>query len=155
MRTSTIPLLALLAGLAACASSSASRASEDAPRPEVIETVSPVPAASTAASGERREPPYFEFQVEVPVRARRGGCAPSLPEELRQPGNKGSTIGQFVVDTAGVPEVHTFKVIRETHPAYSAAVREALPCMRFSPASIRGRRVRQLVQQPFVFDVRK
>lgn len=152
MRSSSPVLLIASALLAACSSSStSSRPPADGPRPEVIETVSPAPAST----GERREPPYFEFQVETPVRARRGGCAPTLPEELRQPGNKGTTIGQFIVDTAGVPEPQSFKVIRETHASYSAAVREALPCMRFSPATIRGRRVRQLVQQPFVFDVRK
>ena len=143
-------LLALPAGLIACASSSTNSAAENAPRPEVIETVAPVP---TPTSDERREPPYFEFQVERAARERRDGCKPQLPEELRAPGNRGEAVGQFVVDTAGVPEPQTFKVVRATHESWAAAVRTALPCMRYSPATIRGRKVRQLVQQPFVFDV--
>ena len=58
---------------------------------------------------------------------------------------------QFVVDTAGRVETSTFKVLRQSHNEFEAAVRGALPKMRFLPAELKGRRVRQLVQQPFVF----
>jgi protein TonB len=38
---------------------------------------------------------------------------------------------------------------------FAAAVRTALPTMRFLPAEISGKKVRQQVQQPFVFNVIK
>lgn len=101
------------------------------------------------------QPIYFEFQVERPAREQRATCAPRYPELLRMAGTTGEVIGQFVVDTAGVPEVATFKAIRSTHASFTTAVQEHLPCVRFSPARIRGRAVRQIVQQPFVFDLER
>jgi protein TonB len=45
----------------------------------------------------------------------------------------------------------TIKVIRSTHPLFTNAVREALLAIRYHPAEIGGRKVSQLVQQPFNF----
>jgi hypothetical protein len=44
-------------------------------------------------------------------------------------------------------------VVRATHEIFVIAVRNALPNMRFVPAEVRGRKVRQLVQEPFVFAI--
>lgn len=96
-------------------------------------------------------PVYFEFQVESPVRPVQGSCAPAYPDSLRTAGTTGEVVGQFIVDTRGQPEVESFKVLRSSHEGFTAAVREALACMRFTPARIRGGAVRQLVQQPFEF----
>ena len=82
----------------------------------------------------------------------RGTCAPKYPADLRAARTTGKVVAHFVVDSAGMPEPATFKVLQSSHGAFAAAVQEALPCMRFTPASIRGRRVRQVEQQPFVFD---
>jgi protein TonB len=38
---------------------------------------------------------------------------------------------------------------------FEQAVRSALPNMRFLPAEIGGRKVKQLVQQPFVFALQR
>ena len=61
------------------------------------------------------------------------------------------------VNTAltGRVEVATFKVITSTHDLFAASVRRALPAMRFLPAEVGGRKVKQLVQQPFVFNLTK
>ena len=64
-------------------------------------------------------------------------------------------LAQFVVDTTGRVEVATFKVIRKSHDLFEAAVRSALPQMRFLAAEVGGRKVKQLVQQPFVFALQK
>jgi hypothetical protein len=42
-----------------------------------------------------------------------------------------------------------------THPAFSDAVIDALRRSRFTPAEFRGRKVPQLVSQPFVFVLRE
>jgi protein TonB len=60
-------------------------------------------------------------------------------------------LAQFVVDTAGRVETSTFKVISSDDPAFTVAVRDGLPSQRFLPAEVSGRKVKQLVQQPFVF----
>lgn len=59
----------------------------------------------------------------------------------------------FVVDTLGRAELGSLRILKSTHPLFSAAVRNALPRMRFLPAMRAGVKVRELVQQPFVFNV--
>jgi hypothetical protein len=61
---------------------------------------------------------------------------------------------QFVVDTSGLPDMRTFRVLQSSSPFFSAAVREALPGLRFVPARLEGRRGRQIVQQPVTFATR-
>ena len=51
--------------------------------------------------------------------------------------------------------MRTFEVIRSDHDAFTTAVRNALPSMRFFPAEVGGRKVKQLVQQPFTFSLTK
>lgn len=96
---------------------------------------------------------YFEFQVEKPV-APLNNAAPNYPGMLQSQGVKGRVIAQFVVDTTGRADVSTFKVLETDHELFSAAVKSALPRMRFIPAEVGGRKVKQLVQQPFVFDMK-
>ena len=99
--------------------------------------------------------PYFDFQVEKPVAPVPGTGAPRYPDILRSAGVEDEVLAQFVVDTTGRVEVATFKVIRKSHDLFEAAVRSALPSMRFLPAEVGGRKVKQLVQQPFVFALQK
>jgi TonB family protein len=106
----------------------------------------PSPARSTGGT------PYYEFQVEKPVVAL-NTAAPSYPAALQAQGVTGRVVAQFVVDETGRVDVGTFRVIESSHELFSSAVRAALPRMRFQPAEIAGRRVKQLVQQPFVFQL--
>jgi len=99
---------------------------------------------------------YFEFQVEKTVTARAGtAAAPKYPAELRAANIEGEVLAQFTVDTTGVPVIETFKVLKSTHDLFTQAVRSALPTMRFDPAQVGGRPVRQLVQMPFTFNLSK
>lgn len=47
----------------------------------------------------------------------------------------------------------SFEALKSTDPAFTDAVRTALPTMRFAPARKSGRAVKQLVQQPFTFSL--
>src|SRR5215204_6958033 len=96
---------------------------------------------------------YFEFQVEKPVVAAPGSCQPKYPEMLRSAGVGGEVQAQFVVDTTGRVEQKSFKVLKSDNELLTGAVRSALSCLRFLPAEAGGRRVRQIVQQPYSFNV--
>lgn len=109
-------------------------------------------SARTAAPA--ADQPYFEFQVEKEARLFGTSRPPTYPESLQRTGVTGKVIVQFVVDTVGVPQMSTFRVIESTHPLFAEAVREVLPQYRFRPAEIGGRKVRQVVQMPFVFGIR-
>lgn len=80
--------------------------------------------------------------------------APRYPPALQQMGVSGRVVVLFVVDTLGTVEPGSWRVLSSTHPAFEAAAREAILRSRFQPARIRGRPVRQLVQQPLGFHVR-
>ena len=98
--------------------------------------------------------PYMEFQVEKPV-VKIGGEAPEYPGSLKDSGVEGQVLAQFVVNESGRYEGGTLKILSSSNPAFSAAVKDALPRMRFSAAQIGGKKVQQLVQMPFQFHLQK
>jgi len=102
-----------------------------------------------------QDQPYFDFQVEKPAASAPGSPGPRYPDILRSGGVEGEVLAQFVVDTTGRVEVATFRVLRSTHALFEQAVRSSLPNMRFLPAEVGGRKVKQLVQQPFVFNLQR
>jgi protein TonB len=101
---------------------------------------------------EEHSGPYMEFQVEKPV-AKIGGEAPEYPSSLRDMGVTGEVLAQFVVGENGRYESGTLKILKSSNPAFTAAVKDALPRMRFSAAQIGGKKVAQLVQMPFQFNL--
>ena len=112
------------------------------------------PTPDTVVAGPpRSDKAWFEHEVDKPVVQAPNSAAPVYPDVLRQAGVEGYALVSFVVDTAGRVDVSTFKVIRSTHELFSNAVRSALPRMRFLPAEANRTRVRQLVQQPFSFEI--
>jgi TonB family protein len=96
---------------------------------------------------------YFEFQVEQAVRVAPGNARPKFPAELRAANIEGEVLAQFVADTSGMADMRTVKVLKSSHDAFTAAVLEALPDMRFFPALVGGHKVKQLVQMPFQFNL--
>ncbi len=98
---------------------------------------------------------FFDFQVEKPAASAPGSPGPRYPDILRSGGVEGEVLAQFEVDTLGRVNISSFRVLRSTHALFEQAVRSSLPNMRFPPAEIGGRKVRQLVQQPFVFNLQR
>ena len=96
---------------------------------------------------------FFAFQVEKQVDMAPGNAPPHYPDMLRSANIEGEVIASFVVDTNGRADMSTFKVIKTTHELFSQAVKNALQNYRFYPAEIGGRKVKQLVQQPFQFSL--
>jgi TonB family protein len=136
-QTALLATSAILATIVACEMQSPTRPTAAVDRP-----------APTVNNG-----PYFEFQVEQPVQLAPGGAAPRYPDLLRQAGVQGEVLVQFVVGPDGRADVGSFKVLKSSHELFTSAVRAALPQMRFSPALVGGRPVRQMVQQPFTFSI--
>ena len=99
--------------------------------------------------------PYFEFQVEKPVVPAPGSVSPRYPDMLRQAGVEGEVLAQFVVDTTGKAEPGSLKILKSSHDMFVQSVKNALPNMKFIPAEVGGRKVKQLVQQPFTFSISK
>lgn len=96
---------------------------------------------------------FKEFQVEQTARPLPGNPAPRYPDALRTSGVAGDVIVQFVVDTLGRADMRTFKVLKSTNDLFTAAVRGALASMKFAPAEVGGKKVKQLLQMPFEFSM--
>jgi len=125
--------------------------------PRVHGTASVVVAQSDLSGPTPSFPPgaervYYEFQVEKPV-GLVTGATPHYPDSLRARNIEGMVFLQFVVDTTGRADMTTVKALRSTDTLFTSAVTAVLPAMRFSPATIRSLKVRQLVQQPFQFTI--
>jgi periplasmic protein TonB len=98
--------------------------------------------------------PFDAMRVEKAVVAL-PGAVPSYPDMLRSAGVEGQVMIQFIVDTTGRAEPGSITVLSSTHELFAQSVKNAIPRMRFMPAEIGGRRVRQLVQQPFGFSLHR
>ena len=79
------------------------------------------------------------------------GSSPRYPSLLQNAGVEGDVRAQFVVDTLGRVEQGSVRILESTHDSFAQAVRDALFRARFVPAEAGGRKVRQLVEQPFSF----
>lgn len=108
------------------------------------------PEADSAGGSDSAEPLSAD-QVERQVSLRHNTRSPRYPAALRNSGVEGEVIALFVVSEAGRVEPGTVRFARSDHVLFEVAVREALEGMRFNAAEVGGKRVRQLVQMPFVF----
>jgi outer membrane biosynthesis protein TonB len=93
------------------------------------------------------------LEVDSSVARYPGSAAPAYPLALLREGVQGSVTTQYVVDTSGYADTSSLKVLRSSHPDFTASVRSALPYMRFFPAKVGDKRVRQLVEQEFSFRI--
>lgn len=94
------------------------------------------------------------WQVDREVLPLDGNPKPVYPSMLQSGRVDGRVVAQFVVDTTGHVDMSTFRALEATNDLFVNSVRRALSQWRFRPAEADGRRVRQLVQMPLVFEVR-
>jgi len=94
-------------------------------------------------------------QVEIPVVLDRRSPLPRFPQLLKDAGVEGMVRVSFVVDTLGRVELETVRMVESSHPAFAVAVQVTLPRMRFAPARVAGRGVRQLVEFPVQFQLNR
>jgi protein TonB len=80
-------------------------------------------------------------------------AAPLYPPVLQSQGIEGVAVVRFVVDTTGRADPESFTLVETNHPLFAAAVQDALPRMKFTPAKTGTKVVRQLVELPFAFRI--
>ncbi len=128
------------------------------PTPRGTDPGAPLPPSPDSVSSppEAPEPDraFSEIEVDSVAAIDPEGGGPVYPQELIDQEIEGTVLLRFVVDTGGRVDLQTVRVIREAHPGFEAAVREALPRMRYRAAQLNGQKVRQLVEQPFTFRIR-
>ena len=80
-------------------------------------------------------------------------AAPEYPVTLLRKHIEGSTFVHYVVDTSGLVDTTTIRVLRTTHAEFAQSVKHALAHMHFRPALQASRKVRQWVEQSFSFKI--
>ncbi len=98
--------------------------------------------------------PLDAESVDVPAALRALSPLPQYPEVLRQSRVPGMVRVRFVVGTDGRADLSTLQVLDASHPAFAESVRRVLPRLRFTPARVGRRAVRQVVEIPFGFELR-
>jgi protein TonB len=78
---------------------------------------------------------------------------PRYPTALRKTGIEGKVVLAFVVDTTGRIEPRTVFLKHSDNPLFARAVLDVLPQNFFMPAEVDGHKVRELVEEPFVFSI--
>ena len=131
----------VVAGIAACTSRIGDGISD------------PKPAVAIRSASVNPAQPYFEFQVTKEAQQIPGTGTLHYPDALRSAHVNGEVLVQFVVDSSGKVELESFRVLKSNHELFTQAVKTFLSSMRFSPAQVQGKRVKQLVQWPFVFAI--
>ena len=96
-----------------------------------------------------------EIEVDSAVKRYEWSAAPDYPINLLRQNIEGGAFIVYVVDTLGLADTASMKVINATHEEFVQAVRDAMPKMRFRPAILGGYKVRQLVQQNFSFKIQR
>ena len=80
-------------------------------------------------------------------------AAPAYPTAMLELKREGFVKAQWVVDEDGYADTTSLRFVDYTSPEFAKAVRDALPFMRFSPAKMGSKAVRQLVEQEFAFRI--
>jgi len=95
---------------------------------------------------------YTADQVDTPARQDTSvHVAPVYPEALFMSGTSGKVVAEFVVDTSGAVAMGTFSAVSSSDPDFTMSVRRALRDAVYVPAVRKGRKVQQVVEQPFTF----
>jgi hypothetical protein len=94
---------------------------------------------------------YSVLDVDTAVFRYEDSAAPDYPATMVSRNISGFAKMQFIVDSTGVIDMSSVKTLVATHQEFVAAVRLAMPRMRFHPAKIGPRAVGQLAEQQFVF----
>ena len=118
-----------------------------------LAAVASMSGGSLSSQAQARGPEYFMPKGAKPVKPVSKAVVLRYPDSLRNARVEGDVLVSFVVDTSGLVVSSSLRVLRSTHGLFTEAVRAAVAHARFIPAEMNGRKVRQLVQQPFFFDV--
>jgi len=125
----------------------------------VTERITPGPLVLTlesadlkiAEQAEQGDNAFSVLEVDSAVVYDPTSAAPEYPHHLMAQGIEGFASVRYVVDSTGLVDTITYRVLTATHGDFAVAVRRVLPNMHFRPAMQSGVKVRQLVEQIFRF----
>jgi TonB family protein len=124
--------------------------------PAVLALLRGESATATGVASVVASPPHatiVDRSVISQAITKRGSPEPKYPSELLRAGINGQATLEFDIDTAGRADPASIRLLSATDPRFAVAVWKVLPRMKFEPARISGRKVRERVQLPFSFEI--
>lgn len=115
----------------------------------------PVPSNAETIEPGIGDNAYSMVEVDAEAAVDPTSAGPDYPPVLSLRAVEGGAVLRFVVDSTGFIDMSTVQVISATHKLFAEAVLDAMPKMKYRPASIGGRAVRLLVQQAFLFKIQR
>lgn len=94
---------------------------------------------------------YTSDQVDAPAQLNEGSAVAAYPDSLWKAGIGGRVVTEFIVNTDGLIEPGSVRIVSTTDPYFVTPVKAALGGAEFRAASLGGKTVRQIVELPFVF----
>jgi hypothetical protein len=94
---------------------------------------------------------YTSSQVDDPAELTSGSAMPVYPDSLWRLRVPGRVVAEFVVDTEGLIESGSLRIVTATDPSFASAVTASLRDAKFRAAVLGGKTVRQIVELPFLF----
>jgi TonB family protein len=82
----------------------------------------------------------------------KGSPVPRYPDVLVRAGMSGMVAIEIVVDTSGVADTTSYKVLMSSQPLFGISVRTAIATMRFTAARRGGRKIAQAARIGFKFE---
>lgn len=126
-----------------------------------LDTASPSAASDSTAlppspfSAFNPDSTYAEWEVQTPAQERDGNVRPGYRVSLRRPGIRDTISVQYVVDTSGVIDTSSVKLLRSTTGPNIAEFRDSLlailPSWRYTPAQVKGHKVRERLTMLFIY----
>jgi TonB family protein len=98
---------------------------------------------------------YSTVEVDALAAVDPTSVAPEYPPALVERHVEGGATFRFVVDSTGLIDLSTVRVLSSTHKLFTKAVLDAMPRMKYRPARIGNSPVRLLVEQAFSFKIVK
>lgn len=83
-----------------------------------------------------------------------GNPTPAYPAALARAGVGGRVVVEFLIDSTGVVDVASLRVVESTGALFADAVRRVLPRLHFLPGQLGAQAVGVTVRQPFLFVAR-
>jgi outer membrane biosynthesis protein TonB len=142
MKATSYRLLLMLTATAACAGNPSLLANRPAEKMKLVS----VPATATDPTAFAEAQVDKKAEVKMPLVAK-----PKYPANLEMERISGEVYAQFIVDTLGQVEPATFQILEYSRLEFVDAVKDVLPRMRFIPAELKSKKVRQLLKQRFQF----
>lgn len=117
--------------------------------------ISGLDIATVVATPEVAGPDSVFTLIEVDSAATRysWSAAPAYPPAMLEAKKGGYVKAQWVVDELGYADTTSLKILDWTSDEFAKAVKDALPFMRFSPAKVGSKVVKQRVEQEFTFRI--